>query len=389
MKKILAFTSIRSDYDLMSPLYKLLHNDIDIDFKIIVSGAHLSHSFGYSINQIKQDNFDILLEIETLLNSDTGLSRVKSASLLLQNSLETISKFSPDLMIYAGDREDVLMYSMIGGYLQIPTIHFFSGDHVEDGYIDNPIRHATSKLSTAHFVTLEEHRNRLIRMGEDPKRVYVTGNISLDKFVSFEPMSKNEIQNYFKSDIDLDEFAIMIFHPVTEEIENVDVYFENILRNLENINIKTFVSYPNVDPGNHKLLKVIEKYTNNTNFIFYKNLDREVFMSIYKHSKFIIGNSSSGICEAASLKIPAINVGLRQTGRYADENVLFCGTSFDEIEKSIQTVLSDNFQEKLKTLKNSYGDGNSAIKAYELIKTMDFKAMIAKVEDPLKVEINE
>ncbi|MCG3714149.1 UDP-N-acetylglucosamine 2-epimerase [Arcobacter lacus] len=384
--KILAFTSIRSDYDLMSPLYRLFHEDDEIDFKIIVSGAHLSHSFGYSIDQIRKDGFDILLEIETLLNSDTGLSRVKSASLLLQNSLETIAKFKPDLFIYAGDREDVLMYSMIGGYLNIPTIHVFAGDHVEDGYIDNPIRHATSKLSTAHFVTLEEHKKRLIRMGESSKRVFVTGNISLDKFVSYKPMPKSEIQKYFEIDKSFNEFALMIFHPVTEEIEKVDEYFENILKNLEQRNINTFVSYPNVDPGNQKLLKVIDKYKENENFIFYKNLDRDIFMSIYKHANFIIGNSSSGICEAASLKIPAINVGFRQTGRYADENVIFCGTNYYDISNSLDKALSKEFLNNLKDLKNSYGNGNSAIKAYEIIKSTDFKCMIAKVEDPLKVE---
>jgi UDP-hydrolysing UDP-N-acetyl-D-glucosamine 2-epimerase len=387
MKKILAFTSIRSDYDLMTPLYKLLKNDNDIDFKIIVSGAHLSHGFGYSVEQIRKDNFDILLEIETLLNSDTALSRVKSASLLLQNSLESIAKFSPDLMIYAGDREDVLMYSMIGGYLGIPTIHFFAGDHVEDGYIDNPIRHATSKLSTSHFVTLEEHKKRLVRMGEDSKRVYVTGNISLDKFVSFEPISKEELSKYFKLNYKLEEFSLMIFHPITDEKDNSDIYFRNILSNLESKNIKTFVSYPNVDPGSTKILKIIEEYSNNKNFIFYKNLDRNIFMSIYKHSKFIIGNSSSGICESASLKIPAINVGLRQTGRYADKNVVFCGTGYEEIDNSINLVLSDDFQDMLTSIENSYGDGKSAMKAFNLIKTIDFKSMIAKVEDPLKVEL--
>ncbi|MDS1369866.1 UDP-N-acetylglucosamine 2-epimerase [Aliarcobacter butzleri] len=385
--KILAFTSIRSDYDLMSPLYRLLHEDIDIDFKIIVSGAHLSHSFGYSIEQIKKDGFEILLKIETLLNSDTALSRVKSASLLLQNSLEIISKFNPDLMIFAGDREDVLMYAMIGGYLNIPTIHVFAGDHVEDGYIDNPIRHATSKLSTAHFVTLEEHKKRLVRMGENPKRVFVTGNLSLDKFVSFQPFSKFEIKEYFNIEQNFDDFALMIFHPITEEIQKVDEYFENILRNLEQRNINTFVSYPNVDPGNQKLLKVIDKYKENKNFIFYKNLDRNIFLSIYKHSKFIIGNSSSGICEATSLKIPAINVGLRQTGRFADKNVIFCGPYFNEISNSLDKALSKDFLESLKNLKNSYGDGNSAKKAYEIIKSTNFKSMISKIEDPLKIEL--
>jgi len=387
MRKILAFSSIRSDYDLMTPLYKLLDDDEDIDFKIIVSGAHLSHSFGYSVEQIRKDGFDILLEIETLLSSDTALSRVKSASLLLQNSLETISKFNPDLMIYAGDREDVLMYSMVGGYLNIPTIHVFSGDHVEDGYIDNPIRHATSKLSTAHFVTLEKHKKRLVRMGEDSKRVFVTGNMSLDKFVSYKPISKENIKTYFNLSENFQNFSLMIFHPVTEEIEKVDEYFDNILKNLEEKNINTFVSYPNVDPGNNKLLKIIDKYKNNKNFVFYKNLERDLFMSIYKHSRFIIGNSSSGICEAASLKIPAINVGLRQTGRFADKNVIFCGTSYEDIRNSIEKAISKEFMNSLIELKNSYGDGNSAKKAYEIIKSTNFKSMIAKIEDPLKVEL--
>ena len=369
----------------MSPLYRLLHEDENIDFRIIVSGAHLSHSFGYSVDQIKKDGFNILLEIETLLNSDTGLSRAKSASILLQSSLESITKFSPDLMMYAGDREDVLMYSMIGGYLNIPTVHVFAGDHVEDGYIDNPIRHATSKLSTAHFVTLEEHRKRLIRMGEDSKRVFVTGNISLDKFVNFQPFPKTEIRSLFGVENSFNDFALVIFHPVTAEMENAGEYFRNILNNLDERNVNSFVSYPNVDPGNQHILDVIEQYKDNKNFIFYKNLERNVFMSIYKHSNFIIGNSSSGICEAASLKIPAINVGLRQTGRYADKNVVFCGVGYKEIGVSIDKAMSKYFVNSLKTLQNSYGDGNSANKAYDIIKSTDFKSMIAKIEDPLKV----
>jgi len=231
MKKILGFTSIRSDYDLLTPLYKLLHNDPEIDFRILVSGAHLSHQYGYSIKQIRKDGFNILLEIETLLNSDTALSRLKSASLLLQNSLETISKFNPDLMIYAGDREDVLIYAMIGGYLNIPTIHYSAGDHVEDGYIDNPIRHATAKLSTAHFVTLPEHKKRLVRMGESPDRVFIVGNISLDKIKKFKSMSKEQIKSYFRITNGFDEFALMIYHPITEEIKFVEKNIKNILEN--------------------------------------------------------------------------------------------------------------------------------------------------------------
>lgn len=384
--KVLAFTSIRSDYDLMTPLYKLLHDDDEVDFKLIVSGAHLSHYSGLSVEQIKRDGFDVLLEIETLLSSDSNVSRVKSASLLMQNSIETIDKFKPDLMIFAGDREDVLVYAMIGGYLNIPTVHVFAGDHVEDGYIDNPIRHATSKLSSVHFVSLPEHKRRLVRMGENPNRVHVIGNLSLDKFVKFEPLEKQVIKEHFGIEKGFDDFALMIFHPVTEELDFVDQYFENILRSLEERSICAFVSFPNVDPGSGKLLKVIERYKTNDNFIFYKNLERNLFMSIYKQASLIIGNSSSGICEAASLRIPAINIGLRQTGRFADKNVIFCSANDNEIGLALDKALSSSFQNGLVGLRNSYGDGDSAAKAHALIKEIDFKKFLAKIEDPLKVE---
>lgn len=382
--KILAFSSIRSDYDLMSPLYKLLHEDRDIEFKIIVSGAHLSHNFGYSVEQIKKDGFDILLEIESLLSSDTGLSRVKSASLLLQNSLETIAKFNPDLMIYAGDREDVLMYAMIGGYLGIPTIHFSAGDHVSDGYIDNPIRHATSKLSTAHFVDLEIHKKRLIAMGEDKSRIYVVGAISLDNFVQFKPLKKEILFKNFNLDIQ-NNYAILIFHPVTEEKSYTDQIYINILDNLSEKNIFTFVGYPNVDPGSSKLFDVINTYSKHKNFCFYKNLDRELFLSLYKYADFIIGNSSSGVCEAASIPIPAINVGKRQTGRLAGQNVIFCDSDYGSIKNAIGLATSSQFKDETSDVKNPYGDGNSAFKAYSLIKQIDFKSILAKKEDPLEI----
>ena len=387
MKKILAFTSIRSDYDLMKPLYNLLHDDDEICFKLIVSGAHLSNAFGKSVEKIYVDNFDILLEIETLLNSDSALGRLKSASLLLQNSIDTIAQFSPDLILYAGDREDVLIYSMIGGYLNIPTLHFYAGDHVEDGYIDNPIRHATSKLSTAQFVALEEHKNRLLRMGESESRAFVVGNISLDEFVDFHSMSKEQIKDHFNLSWDMQNFAVVIFHPVTSEKENADIYLENILNSLAEKDICAFVSYPNVDPGNQKIIDMIEKYQKNKNFFFYKNLDRDIFKSIYKNSRFIIGNSSSGICEAASFKLPAINVGIRQTGRYAEENVLFCGTEPDEIKASIDKSLSDSFQKQLLDMVNPYGTGDSAKKAYRIIKSNNFEEILEKKEDPLDVKL--
>lgn len=161
-KKILGITTIRSDYDLMSGLYMKINADDNFTLKLIVAGAHLSSSYGKSVELIKKDRLNILLEIETLINSDTRISKIKSASLLLQNSIEIINKYKPDLIIFAGDREDTIMAAMIGSFLHIPTAHFYGGDHVMDGNVDNPVRHAVSKLSSFHFVSTQVHYDRLI-----------------------------------------------------------------------------------------------------------------------------------------------------------------------------------------------------------------------------------
>lgn len=385
--KILACTSIRSDYDLMSPLYELLNKDNNIELKLLVSGAHLSRNYGYSVEQIEKDGFDVLLRAETLISSDSAVSRVKTAGNLLLSSADLINTYQPDLIIYAGDREDVLIYSMMGGYLNIPTAHFFAGDHAPDGYIDNPVRHATSKLSTAHFASLPIHGQRLIDLGENPKRIHVIGNIALDRFVSFTPLPTEELEKYLDLSIFDKSFAIVIFHPITEEKHLASKYFEDILLALSNNGIPAYVGYPNVDPGNHSIIEVIQKYESDDNFVFYKNLDRQVFLSLYKNASLLIGNSSSGVCEAASVQMPVVNVGKRQVGRFADENVMFVDGEYENINNAIKTVTSDGFSNKLKNLKNSYGDGDSAQKAYNIIKETNFSELLAKPDDPLRRNI--
>ena len=378
--KILALTSIRSDYDLLSPLYKLLHNDKSIDFKLLVSGAHLSEEFGYTVQYIKQDGFDILLEIETLLNSDTLKSKLKTASLFLQNSIDVISQYNPDVILYAGDREDVVIGGLLGTFLHIPTIHFYGGDHESGGHEDTVVRHATSKLSTYHFVSNKEHYNRLLSLGESQNRIYNIGSISLDRFKSNKVYSKKKIIELLSLE-SFEKSSLVIYHP--SFLDDDSIVFENILKSLKNKNIFSFVSYPNTDSNKSKIINIIEKYNNDKNFYFFKNIERDVFLSIFKMSQFIIGNSSAGIYEAAAIPIPAINVGKRQQDRMAGENVVFCGTSTKEITITIEKVITQIFLSSIKNIINPYGDGESANRAYKLIKEIDLKDLLQKVEDPL------
>jgi len=384
-KKILAFSTIRSDYDLMSSLFRMLNEEEEIELKLLVSGAHMSPTFGKSVKQIEKDGLDILLRLETLIDSDSKVSRIKTASLMLQNSIDIIAQYSPDLMIYAGDREDVLIASMIGGYLEIPTIHFFGGDHTVDGHIDNSIRHATSKLSSIHMVSTAEHKDRLLHMGENKSRIYPIGSIALDKFCESKQLSLEEIQNTMELPKDFKDFALVIFHPGVDEKDVSGDILTDILQSLLDRNIKSFVSAPNTDPGNRRIFEAMKKFDGNSNFCFYKNLDRELFISIYKQSQFIMGNSSSGITEAASIPIPAINVGSRQRGRMAGENVVFVGTNKSEISSALDLITSDSFQEKMVGFTNPYGDGKSTQRAFELIKTKDFGEYLFKTEDALTV----
>ena len=385
-KKLLAFSAIRSDYDLLSQVYKLLNKDKGIQLKIIVSGAHLSRKYGYTVTDIEKDKLDILAKIKTLSNFDDKTTRLKSASILFQKSIDIVKNYNPDLIIYAGDREEVMVASIIAGYLEIPTLHFFGGDHVKDSHIDNPIRHATSKLSSAHIVSHREHYQRLLEMGEEKKRIFNIGSVALDKFTNETIISKKKIKKYFGIKNGFNRFALLIFHPIPEERQELENIFENILLTLKQKNINTFVSYPNIDYKNSKIINLIKKYKYDKNFYFYKSLERKIFLSIYKNAEFIIGNSSSGILESASIPIPAINVGFRQKGRRANNNVLFVDKQKSNIKKGIEKIFSKKFQNKYKSAKNTYGDGKSSLKAYKLIKNINFRKLVYKNEDILKIK---
>ena len=382
-KKILAITAIRSDYDLMSGLYRLLDKDPDTDLQLLVAGAHLSAAYGNSVGLIKKDGFTILMEIESLISADSPKSRLKSASILLQNAIDVVARWQPELIIYAGDREDVLIGGLLGAFLAIPTVHFFGGDHSKDGHTDTVIRHATSKLSTFHVVSAEQHKQRLIKLGEAPERIAVTGSIALDKFIEASHAPAQDIHSIAPQGKQLDQYAMLIFHPVDQEKQQAAAIFEAILLTLKKSGIPAIVSYPNTDPGNHLIIEKIKQYEHAPHFWFYTNLERSTFLSLYRQARFLIGNSSSGILEAASIPLAVINVGLRQKGRYCEGNVLFCETGADAIEAAITQAISPEFQSSVKKINNPYGAGNSCTQAFTVLKTTDFAGMLKKTEDPL------
>ena len=379
--KILAITGNRADYDLLSYLYKLLNQDPEVDFRLLVTGAHLSHAFGYSKSAIEKDGLKILGTIENILNADSPKSRVKAASIFLMNAIDLVDTFQPDLLLLAGDREEVLAGGMLGAYMTIPTIHFFGGDHVADGHVDNPARSAASKLATCHFVSIEEHKQRLISMGEEADRIHVIGNPALDKFKREPALEKKDLLHRLGIE-GFEDYAILIYHSPPDIVgDNKEI--ENIFKALEQNHLKAVVGGTNTDYNHEAVKRVYDRYKDNPNFCFFNNLDRNLFVNLYRNAKFQIGNSSAGIMEAASIPIPVINVGKRQTKRKSQKNVVFVDGQLQHIDDAIRKVTEPSFLSEIASLQNAYGDGNSSRRAYELIKQLNVKENILKTYDPL------
>lgn len=390
MTRILGMTSIRSDYDLMSGVYRRLARDPDVDFKLLVSGAHLSPAFGRSVDLIRQDGLDILAEVETLISGDSKSSRLKTAAGLLTGALEVVRGYRPDMLVYAGDREDVLIGATLGAFLDIPTVHFFGGDHATDGHVDNPVRHATSKLSTAHFVSIDEHARRLAHIGEDPRRVHVIGSVALDKFVAEPLLDRATTLSGVGAKphaIDGTPLAILIFHPVDQERDVAPEYVRAAVGTLVEHGYHVLIGAPNADPGNAPLLAAMQDLALAAEVTFYGNTARAFFVNLMRHAALMVGNSSAGLLEAASVGLPVINLGERQRGRLCGANVVFSDCDTPSFRDALDRVASEEFRTGMLTLVNPYGDGHSEARAVDLLKQIDFGALIKKTEDPLYVNL--
>ena len=373
-RKIVAFTGIRSEYDLQYSIAKELSENENVDFGFIVFGAHLSERFGKTISNIESDNFNIVAKILTLFDSDSHTAKAKAAATLMNGICDVFENNRPDLIIVVGDREETVIASTVATFLNIPVAHVFGGDKTfpeEIGDIDEQVRHATTKLSHLHFTSHPEHAKRIELMGEEPWRIFCLGSPALDKFRLYNNVKFDVIKKHFNIEIKEKEYAVVIHHSLPNNIGESLTELDNILKALDNKNIKTFLSYPNNDPGTQEIIKLINKYSSNPNFIIYKNLPRDLFIPLIKHSNFLIGNSSMGLAECPILEIPAVNVGKRQQGRLNAGNVIFCDLSINAIESAINTIYKDaDFKENLSHIKNVYGDGFSGKKIADILSTI-------------------
>ena len=367
-KTILAVTGIRSEYDILSSVFRSIDNHPELNLKLVVTGAHLSPIHSMSINNIKNDGFEIVDEIENLINSDTLSSRVKGLAIQMQSLIESVKRVDPDLLLILGDREEAISTAIIGSYMNIPIAHICGGDRVI-GNVDDQIRHAVSKLSHIHFVSNEESYNRLIKMGEQPFRVFNTGNPGLDRIINTPHLSLEQISENINFNLkDEEPFIILIQHVISTESQFAEEQIMETMIAIENMGIKTVMSYPNSDPGFNEITKVINKYKKLDHLKVIKNIPRVEFINLMRNASCMLGNSSAGIMESPILKLPVVNIGNRQIGRLHAENVQFVKHNAKEIETATKKAIYDNeYQKQIEKCKNPYGDGQSSDKIANIL----------------------
>jgi len=370
--KVFALTGIRSEYDLLYPLLSALQADDAFDVGVIACGAHPTPLHDYSIRHIRDDGFRIVEVIENLLFSDSYASKAKSAGLLLQGLSQTLARETPDLLLVLGDREESVIGALAGSYMSIPVVHLAGGDHTHPvgGNVDEEVRHAATKLSHIHFTMAEAHSERVRRLGEEPWRVHTVGSGGIDRLRTNPGLSRDQLAELVGEDV-LDDYLLVIHHPVSSAIDQAADEIRLVLEQCLATGRQVFVGAPNTDPGSQSILDVIRSFEGKPGMHSYRNLPRDAFSAILRHASCLVGNSSLGLHEAGYLGLPTVNVGERQMGRLAGDNVQFVPAEPAAVQSALDRALNDaGYRQQIGTGSSPYGDGHMAERALQLLKDL-------------------
>ncbi len=360
-RSILGVTGIRSEYDLMAFVFRAIDEHPALTLKLAVTGAHLSDNYGYTVEEIRRDGFVIVDEIENLINGDQASSRVKGMGIQMQGLVQTVSREKPDVLLVCGDREESMTTALVGAYMNIPVAHVCGGDRVV-GNVDDQVRHAVTKLAHLHFTTSQESRERVLRLGEQPFRVFNVGHPGLDRLLRLPQLSDDELSERLGFEIKPDEpLILLIQHTLSTEIDRAYEQMTTTLEAIEEIGVRTIMSFPNSDAGSQQTIKAIREYEHLPFLKAIKNIPRLEFVNVMRRADCMVGNSSAGIMEAPLLKLPVINVGNRQQGRLHAENVQFVPHDVDQICEAVRRALWDEaYRAQVARCANPYGDGKTA-----------------------------
>lgn len=366
----------RSDYGYYYPLLKAAEADPNCELHLIVGGAHLSPQYGNTVAQIEADGFEISKRVHMLLSDDSPEAIATSIGVGVMNFAAAYSSVQPEILVLLGDRFEMLAAAIAALPLRLPIAHIHGGE-VTQGAIDDGIRHAITKLSHLHFAAAPAYANRIQQMGEDPERVFVTGSPIVDAILAEPIISKHELENELGAE--LDDALLVTYHPVTLEHERTEENLQNLLAALDRLPNELLFTYPNADTGNALIIDQIQKFAlTRPRVHIFINLGHRKYHAIQRYAAVMVGNSSSGILEAALFNLPVVNIGDRQKGRLRTPNIIDVRDDVGAIETAIQTALSSKFKRSLTKVESPYGKGDASRKILEVIMTVPLNGELLK-----------
>lgn len=372
IKRILAVTGIRSEYDILYPVIKRFADSDDFELKVVVSGAHLSDWHGNTIDRVESDGFEIADRIDTLFTTNRSTQRSKAVAQLISGLTQTVEREKPDLLLVVGDREESIATAIVGNYMDVVVAHIGGGDPVW-GNADDPIRMAVSKLAHIHFTTAQPYSKNLVSMGEDEWRISFCGTPGLDNITNEPQLSMADVSNFIGSE--LSDYIVVLKHPLSSEHESAYEQMTSTLKAIDKVcqdkGLKAVCITPNSDPGSYEIIQAYKEFESDS-ILLQQTLPRSIFVNLLRNAKALVGNSSMGILEAPMYKLPVVNVGHRQRGRLNAGNVKFVSYREDDIVSAIEQAVFDiKYRNYIANLDNPYGSGQAADIIENFIRAID------------------
>ena len=359
MRTVGVVTVARSDYGIYVPVLEAILKEPRLRLRLIVGGMHFSSEFGRTVDDIVRDGFSIDDRVEMLLSSDTATAVAKSIGIGVIGFADSYARCRPDILLVLGDRFEMYASVLAALPYRIPVAHLCGGE-LTYGAIDDALRHSITKLSHLHFATTREYAERILQLGEEPWRILMTGSPSVDAIRSLIPLCIEDLEHLVGMSLDTPPILITL-HPATLEYADPAWQMGELLSAVSDIPNSLIITLPNADVGGRRITeRVLEFAANRKGVAVVKNLGTKAYLSTMRIAAAMVGNSSSGIIEAASFELPVVNIGSRQGGRLIARNVINTGCTQAEIRAGLATALSTDFRLSLVGLANPYGDGTAA-----------------------------
>jgi len=357
-RKICVITGTRADYGILYPVMRAIQSSAQLQLYVVVTCMHLMPEFGYTIREIERDGFPLYAKIDISYQEDSGRAIAFALGRELSALAKTFARLKPDLVMVLGDRGEMLIAAIAANYLNIPVVHLHGGEI--SGHVDGILRHAITKLAHLHFVATGQAKARVLKLGEERWRVHRVGAPALDRLKQEKLPGKKELVKKYHLAAN-ESIVLLAQHPISTESDKAAWQIGQTLAALASLKLQTVVIYPNADAGGRRMIKVIKRNEQNPCFQGYQSLPHKDYLGLLKIAAVLVGNSSSGLIEAPSFGLPAVNIGSRQSGRERGINVIDVPVAKNAIRRAIKKALTDKkYLAAVKRQKNHYGDGQAS-----------------------------